>query len=239
MNKRIQKLVEISNNFKSFKVLKNFNYKPKTFVELKKILIKKSNEKNNNLNDIDVSYLDKIGGFNGLNFFENNNFYVDEWDVSNATDFEDCFSYCKKFNSDLSNWDVSNAEDVSGFFYGCESFNQEVNHFNISNSKNVINFFDNCKKFNKPLYNFKFNPKLKLLNEFFYNCINFNQDISMWNVSNVEAFYGMFCYCISFKQDLSRWDVSSAKAWDDIFKGSLMEKYPELMPSKFRSDYIK
>jgi surface protein len=60
----------------------------------------------------------------------------------------------------------------------------------------------------------------------------------MWNVSSGEYFTGMFYGCKSFNADLSGWDVSAAKGWGDFAKFSLLEKYPERIPEKFRSDYL-
>ena len=37
----------------------------------------------------------------------------------------------------------------------------------------------------------------------FYDCKNFNQDISKWNVENVEDMGFMFDNCTSFNQDIS------------------------------------
>ena len=51
----------------------------------------------------------------------------------------------------------------------------------------------------------------------FYNCENFNSDLSKWNVSNVEKMYGMFWGCINFNSDLSNWDVSNVKNIGDMF----------------------
>ena len=42
----------------------------------------------------------------------------------------------------------------------------------------------------------------------FYGCKSFNQDISGWDVSNVINIGGMFEGCKLFNQDISRWDVS-------------------------------
>jgi surface protein len=46
-------------------------------------------------------------------------------------------------------------------------------------------------------------------NELFLGCINFNQDISMWDVSNVVNMKGIFYGCSTFNQDLSQWDISN------------------------------
>ena len=43
----------------------------------------------------------------------------------------------------------------------------------------------------------------------FYLATNFNQDISMWNVSNVTNMVGMFLNASSFNQPLNNWNVSN------------------------------
>jgi surface protein len=47
----------------------------------------------------------------------------------------------------------------------------------------------------------------------------FNQDISKWDVSNVENMGGMF-WGAKFNQDISKWDVRKVKYVSDMFKES-------------------
>ena len=49
------------------------------------------------------------------------------------------------------------------------------------------------------------------MRQMFYNCKNFNADISRWNVSNVSAMAQMFYNCKEFSQDLHGWDMSGMK----------------------------
>ena len=42
----------------------------------------------------------------------------------------------------------------------------------------------------------------------FSGCHNFNQDISLWDVSKVTDMQAMFARCENFNQDISSWDVS-------------------------------
>lgn len=49
------------------------------------------------------------------------------------------------------------------------------------------------------------------MRQMFYNCKNFNADISNWNVSNVAAMAQMFYNCKEFSQDLHSWDMSGMK----------------------------
>ena len=54
----------------------------------------------------------------------------------------------------------------------------------------------------------------------FYGAESFNQDISHWDVSNVNNMYGMFYNARSFNQDLSNWDVSGSTNMNDMFEGA-------------------
>lgn len=220
---------------RNFKDLKNSkNYTPRTYKELQKILQQKSFENDANLNDIDVSNLKEIGGFSEFKFFKHNNFYLDEWNVSNALTIENCFSYCHKFNSDISNWDVSNVKSFESVFIFCFSFNSDVNKWDTRNGERFDYMFC-ATPFNRELYNFKVKNKIDRM---FLNATKFNQDISNWDVSKVKNFAETFAYAKRFKQDLSGWDVSNAVDWYMIFDHSGMENHPELWPERFRRDYF-
>jgi len=52
-----------------------------------------------------------------------------------------------------------------------------------------------------------------------FEFINFNGDVSMWNVSNVENMGYMFGYCNNFNCDLSQWDTSNVKNMFAMFRG--------------------
>ena len=45
----------------------------------------------------------------------------------------------------------------------------------------------------------------------FFDCKEFNQDISSWDVSNVTNMHGMFYNCEAFNQDISDWNASNVK----------------------------
>ena len=51
----------------------------------------------------------------------------------------------------------------------------------------------------------------------FFQCNSFNQDISEWDVSNVTNISGMFCSCEKFNQNISSWDVSNVKNMSKMF----------------------
>ena len=51
----------------------------------------------------------------------------------------------------------------------------------------------------------------------FQGATSFNQDISKWDVSNVENMDYMFSGATSFNQDISNWDVSNVKSMANMF----------------------
>ena len=51
----------------------------------------------------------------------------------------------------------------------------------------------------------------------FYNCKNFDCDLSNWVVGKVKDMSSMFYNCISFNCDLSNWDISNVKNMSFVF----------------------
>ncbi|MDB9989698.1 BspA family leucine-rich repeat surface protein [Flavobacteriaceae bacterium] len=56
---------------------------------------------------------------------------------------------------------------------------------------------------------------------------NFNEDISSWDVSNVNNMNGMFHGASSFNQDISSWDVSNVTACDNFSMGAYSWTLPQ------------
>ena len=50
-----------------------------------------------------------------------------------------------------------------------------------------------------------------------YGATVFNQDISSWDVSNVNHMGSMFCGATAFNQDLNAWDVSNVNHMGNMF----------------------
>ena len=64
------------------------------------------------------------------------------------------------------------------------------------------------------------------MSSMFYKCIDFNQDISNWDVSNVTKMPYVFCGCKAFNKDISNWDVSNVISYRNAFLHCpLKEKY--------------
>ena len=127
-----------------------YTCKPKNWNVLREIIRERLiQDKNANLNDIDVSGITDMSGlFIGLNPC---NINISEWDVYNVKDMNHMFYRCDEFNSDLSNWDVSNVKDMVFMFSDCKKFNCDLNDWDVSNVTNMRYIFDGCISLkNKP-----------------------------------------------------------------------------------------
>ena len=119
-------------------------YFPKNKWELQDILRKRLTEdKNANLNDIDVSKVSNM--FDIFDSTDPHNIDISEWDVSNVKNMSMMFFECKNFNCDLSDWDVSNVVQFDHTFYGCKKFTGKgLENWNVSNVEYMVNMFDGC-----------------------------------------------------------------------------------------------
>lgn len=71
---------------------------------------------------------------------------------------------------------------------------------------NAHAMFENCRKFNQDLSMWDTSNILYMSN-MFATCSNFNGDVSTWDVSNVVMMESMFARATNFNQDLSGWNV--------------------------------
>ena len=167
-------------------VNKNYNlytYPPKSFDELRNIVIDRYNKlgagtKQNpiDFNDIDVSNIDSFCNDKGIGLFSRTKFkYIDisDWDVSNVKTMNCMFAFCDELKSvgDISKWDVSNVMSMRSMFYWCTELEsvEDISEWNVSNVTDIEYMF--------------------------YRCESFNQDLSNWDVSNVRYHVYTFYNC--------------------------------------------
>ena len=145
----------------------NYTVQPKNKTELKKIIKDAFTRKQYDLNFIDTS---KIADMSELFININHNFDVSKWDVSNVTNMNHMFFYCKNFDCDLSNWDVSNVTDMNSMFAFCNKFDCDLSNWDVSNVTCMYRMFFCCE-------NFK------------------GKGLENWDVSNVTDMASMFFRC--------------------------------------------
>ena len=64
------------------------------------------------------------------------------------------------------------------------------------------------------------------MNSMFAGATSFNQNIGLWNVSQVEDMMSMFANALSFNKDLSKWKVADNVTKEGAFWGSPLENNP-------------
>ena len=73
------------------------------------------------------------------------NIEIDEWDVSNVTNMNSMFAYCRKFEGDgLENWDMSNVRDISNMFKECKNFNGDLSSWKLPKITSLYLTFHKC-----------------------------------------------------------------------------------------------
>jgi surface protein len=97
--------------------------------------------------------------------------------------------------------------------------------------------FKDCINFNQDISNWDVSSVTDM-NNMFKGCINFNQDITKWKVHNVTDMRGMFSGCRDFNKNISNWDVSSVNDMRNMFKDCpISEAYKPKNEEEEEEDY--
>jgi surface protein len=145
---------------------------------------------------------------------------------SGITDMGSLFARCNFFaieNFSVSGWDVSNVANMSSMFVNAVIYGPEVSSvyngvadWDTSNVLDMSYIFWQCFDFNEDLSNWNTSNVINM-SVMFGDCKEFNADISKWDTLNVENMNGMFAGCTSFNCDLSGWDTHSVVDMGGVF----------------------
>ena len=167
------------------------------------------------LNATDIpqwSFTDMNNMFSYCTAFTGNS-SMNNWDVSNVTNFNSTFLLCQAFNQPLSNWDMSSATSTAGMFRQ-SWFNQNISWWDVSSVTNMSQMFYISPVFNQPIWSWDVSSVTNMSQMFWFSV--FNQDIWLWNVGNCTNMNQMF-YASPFNQNISWWDVSSVTDMTQMF----------------------
>ncbi len=81
-------------------------------------------------------------------FYRCQNFDCDlsKWDVSNVKNMESIFQYCISFKGNgVENWDISQVTDFNCAFFDCKKFNKNLNNWKINRNADISGMFNFCK----------------------------------------------------------------------------------------------
>jgi len=131
---------------------------------------------------------------------------IDSWDTSNVGNMGSMFFGASTFDQPIGNWDTSRVVSMSSMFEN-SLFNQPIGSWDTSRVTGMSRMFINASSFNQPLANWSTANVLRM-QDMFNQAIAFNQPIENWNTINVIDMTAMFRDAAAFEnQDLSSWNV--------------------------------
>lgn len=181
---------------------------------------------------------------------------ISEWNMTNVTDTHEMFHNARSFNNGGRplDWDgqMAGVTRMDSMFDDAYAFNQDVSGWDVSDVTTMRQMFLNTKAFNnggKPLDWGDKTHNVMIMEQMFQNTQKFDQDISGWNVANVQEMdymfdrarvfnnagqpldWGaqtgnvrlieyMFYNTPAFNQDLSGWDMSSVVQYHNFTGGT-------------------
>jgi len=125
---------------------------------------------------------------------------------------------------DISNWGTSIDMTEASAFYGCSNLDVSATDAPILSSTLALNsMFRSCSSLTTPDFSAWDTSNQTNLRYTFYQCPNFNGNISTWDTSNVTTFTdgvtSTFRNCTSFNSDISGWSFASTTDLSNFLSG--------------------
>ncbi|PQM59782.1 MAG: hypothetical protein CML47_05735, partial [Rhodobacteraceae bacterium] len=140
------------------------------------------------------------------------------WDVSNVVDMSYMFKSATTFDKDLDSWNVSSVKDMKYMFQSASAFNRPIGSWNISSVTKTQDMFVNASSFNQDISGWDVSNVTYM--SFMFSNTPFNNGgstgINNWDVSSVTTMWGMFKGATSFNQDISNWNIENVNDWTNF-----------------------
>ena len=114
-------------------------------------------------------------------------------------------------------------------FYQCVNLDLSgvTDVLDLSAQGSLINTFDGCSSLTSINRSNEWDTSnITLMIAVFYDCTQFNSDLSTWNVSNVTDLNAMFFNCQSFNSNISGWDTSQNTSMVFMFANAQVFNQP-------------
>ena len=161
---------------------------------------------NQNIGDWNVSSVTNMQAMFNNAFAFNNGGLPLTWSsgtsTSLVTNMDGMFDKATAFNADIGEWDVSAVTTMRSLFF-MSSFN----------NSSIVSWANRLTSVTNMDFMFGYNAAG-------FGGVYFNQDISSWDVNNVNQMFGMFINNSDFNQDLSSWSVGGVSLCGQVFDGT-------------------
>lgn len=149
---------------------------------------------------------------------------LNSWDVSNVTNMTSMFAETSLFNSSISNWVTSSLTNVSSMFSENTTFNHSsLNNLDVSGVTAFTNCFFNNSGFNQSLSSWDVSAGTVFFGMFRGSSHTFNQPLPWtFKATGTIDLRSMFRDNPVFDQDLSGWNVSQVNLLADFFLNETM-----------------
>lgn len=134
---------------------------------------------------------ERIRPYSYNNSCSHNGVHIEDWDVSQITDFSSVLSgdadeCLKKFNADISKWVVSNGENFQYMFYKAFAFNQDISSWDVFQGMKFQYMFSDARAFNQDISSWRPNPPTDTdaLAAMFVEAESFNQNLDDWGLEH-------------------------------------------------------
>ncbi len=149
---------------------------------------------------------------------------LNSWDVSSVTNMTSMFAEASLFNSSISNWVTSSLTNVTSMFSENTTFNQSsLNNLDVSGVTAFTNCFFNNSGFNQSLSSWDVSAGTIFFAMFRGSSHTFNQPLPWtFKATGTIDLRSMFRDNPVFDQDLSGWNVSQVNLLADFFLNETM-----------------
>lgn len=116
----------------------------------------------------------------------------------------------------VEDWDTSKVTDMRGLFAQFPHFSDVISGWDVSSVK-VMSYMFGGSKFNQDIGIWNVS-NVENMSSMFEDASEFNQDLTNWNVSNVQDMSCMFKHACAFNGNIRNWNVSSVKNMSEMFR---------------------